>query len=397
MQFIPVSQVLEELKNTLHSQFPSIYVTGEVSNFMRASSGHYYFTLSDPQASLSVVLFRSSAIQLPILDKIKNGDKIFCAGGLTLYPKRGQLQMNAQYVHSCGTGVLKMRYDLLKKQLAAQGYFDLERKKSLPKIPQRVALITSPTGAAVHDFLNVYQARSFHMDVIIVGALVQGEKSAQSLRSALKKAMKLPGIDVIVFTRGGGSFEDLYSFNDEELIKEIYACPIPIVSAIGHQVDFTLCDYVCDVRAQTPTAAAQLLTLGSVEILETLRALQRRLQSQSQRILLHYQNVLFKARPIRMLGHIQNQAHRYHNRLESARAQMIKRMEIILTRWSHSLEKYAILLRSNDPHLIWQRGIVWVENSKGQALKTRENFIKDQYGPYTLRFVDGNAIVDKKD
>lgn len=396
MEFVPVSQVLNSLKEMLQTQFRMVYLMGEVSNLTKSSNGHYYFTLSDELGALSVVLFRTLSLSMPTLSSMKNGDKIFCAGNLTLYPKKGQLQLNAQYIHSSGMGVLKMRYEMLKKKLASQGYFDLERKKSLPKIPRKVVLITSPQGAAVHDFLNVYKNRCLQMDILIIPALMQGEKSSLSLQMALKKAQEIPNVDVIVFTRGGGSFEDLYSFNDEQLIEDIYHCPICVLSAIGHQVDFTLCDYVSDVRAQTPTMAAQMLTEYSCEILQKLAYLRSKLLSFSQNIQLYLKNILTKANPINMVIKLQQMSYQYNNKLQPLLHSLQHSINLTVQKYNLSLQKYEISLQNLDPKKIWQRGVAYVENSKGEVIRNCNEFNVDESPYYVLKFIDGSVYVQKK-
>tara|TARA_R110000868_G_scaffold201748_1_gene449261 strand:- start:4139 stop:5419 length:1281 start_codon:yes stop_codon:yes gene_type:complete len=271
-QALSVSSLVSSVKQSLEGEYSFVSVVGEVSNLSRSSAGHIYFTLSDKDSGLSAVLFKGDALRNTGTRTLKDGDKITCHGGLSVYTKRGTFQLVVRRFEAAGSGDLKEQYEKLKRELAGQGLFDPEAKKQIPHFPKRVAVITAEGGAALQDFLNVYRRRALSGEVVVIPAVVQGQASAQSLRNALAKAIKhglsssALAFDVIVLTRGGGSMEDLWSFNDEGLAWDIYNCPIPIISAVGHQVDYTICDYVSDLRCETPTAAAQILTQYQTEV-----------------------------------------------------------------------------------------------------------------------------------
>jgi exodeoxyribonuclease VII large subunit len=272
-----VSELLAHIKNTLEDNFNEVMVEGEISGISHAHSGHCYFNIMDQDASISCALFRQDLMRHPGFKNIKDGDKVLIYGPLTVYPKRGTFQILVKKIAPAGAGFLKMKFEALKKKLASEGYFDIERKKKIPLYPKKIALITAPGGAALHDFVNVYKRRGFNFQITIIPALVQGEKAPTSLMDALEKAKELSEIDVIVLTRGGGSPEDLWSFNDEKLIRKIAEMSVPVISAVGHEVDWTLCDYVSDLRCETPTAAAETLTQPQTELKEKIQSLNQRL------------------------------------------------------------------------------------------------------------------------
>lgn len=255
-----VSELVNAIKNLLEDDFQEVVVQGEVSNFSSSSAGHYYFTLSDEDACLSCAVFRQDALRNPLLKNLKDGDKITILGPISVYQKRGTFQLLGKRIFAAGEGQLKVQFEKLKEKLSKEGFFDLERKKKIPLYPKKIAIITAPQGAALQDFLNVIKRRSLWFDIIIIPALVQGDAAPRSLINALKNAQELNTFDLVVFARGGGSIEDLWAFNSEALVREIAECKIPVISAVGHQVDFSLCDFVADLRVETPTAAAELIS-----------------------------------------------------------------------------------------------------------------------------------------
>jgi len=261
-----ISELVVAVKNLVEGEFQEVLVQGEVSNLSIASSGHCYFTLSDDEASLSCVMFKNDLLRNPGARNIKNGDKIIVLGPVSVYQKKSYFQIIVKRIIPAGEGLLKIQFDRLKAKLAQEGLFDLDRKKKLPLFPKKIAVITSEQGAALQDFLNVLKRRTFWFEVVIIPALVQGQSAPQSLLKAFQTAQKIESVDLIVLTRGGGSIEDLWAFNDENLVRAISKSLIPVISAIGHQVDFTLCDFVADFRAETPTAAAETISQPQTEL-----------------------------------------------------------------------------------------------------------------------------------
>ncbi len=250
-----VSEITSSIKGILEHGFPFIAVSGEVSNLRRPYSGHLYFTLKDSHAQLKAVLFKNQARYLT--GPIKDGDQIICRGRVAVYEARGEYQIIVDSVDFAGAGALQMAFERLKKKLSTQGLFAESHKKPLPFLPAGIAVITSPQGAAVHDFLKIAAQRFPAVPIEIYPAPMQGEQAAGALISALQLIHRHSRCEVIVICRGGGSLEDLWPFNNEELARAVYEADIPVVSAIGHEIDFTILDFTADYRAPTPTAAAE--------------------------------------------------------------------------------------------------------------------------------------------
>ncbi len=271
-----VSELTREIKAVLEGRFPSLLVRGEVSNLKTPGSGHFYFTLKDADACLDAVLFRTEARRLKF--QVQNGLSLVARGRLSLYEPQGRYQLVCDSVEPLGAGALQIAFEQLKERLEREGFFAAERKRKLPFLPRRIAVVTSPGGAAVHDFLRVLHRRFPNLPVLIVPARVQGEGAAQEIARGIVRAGQQPRVDVVVIARGGGSIEDLWAFNEEVVARALRACPVPTVSAVGHEVDFTIADYCADVRAATPTAAAELLAREKTELVADLAQRRARLQ-----------------------------------------------------------------------------------------------------------------------
>lgn len=282
---LSVSELTTQIKRLLEKQVGSIWVTGEVTNLRAQSAGHIYFTLKDAASQLSCVLF--SRENVPHRDVLADGQKVLLQGDVTVYEARGQYQLIVRAVELQGVGALQIAFEKLKQKLAAEGLFAAERKRPLPKYPQRIGLVTSPTGAAIRDVLHVVQRRNPALQIILAPSRVQGEGAAAEIAGAirllnefhagvhasacqrevqrqnkLKLELQPDGLDLILVTRGGGSLEDLWAFNEEVVARAICESAIPVVSAVGHEIDFTISDFVADVRAATPSAAAEIITEG---------------------------------------------------------------------------------------------------------------------------------------
>jgi exodeoxyribonuclease VII large subunit len=252
-----VSDLTEDIRSLLESRFEFIWVEGELSNVTAPVSGHYYMVLKDDKAQIRGVMFRIQARYLKF--RPEDGMRVIAQGRIGVYPPRGEYQIILDYLEPMGVGALAMAFEQLKKKLAAEGLFSEELKKPLPFLPQRVAIITSPTGAAVRDFLKIVRKRFVNMEIVVVPVRVQGEGAASDIIKALEQVNRELNVDVIVLTRGGGSIEDLWAFNEESLAYAIRNSRIPVVSAVGHEVDVTIADLVSDLRAPTPSAAAEML------------------------------------------------------------------------------------------------------------------------------------------
>lgn len=270
-----VSELTEEIQDLLENRFDFVWVEGEISNFSAPVSGHYYMVLKDEKAQIRAVMFRLQARYLKFLPE--NGMKAIVQGRVGVYPPRGEYQIILDYLEPMGVGALALAFEQLKKKLAAQGIFDKEIKKPLPILPQRVAVITSPTGAAISDFLKVIRRRFANIEIIIIPVRVQGEGATEDMVEALDLVNRELKVDVIVLTRGGGSLEDLWAFNKEELALAIRRSRTPVVSAVGHEIDLTISDLAADFRAPTPSVAAELLVLEKESIINRLDEMRSRL------------------------------------------------------------------------------------------------------------------------
>ncbi|MCU7835921.1 MAG: exodeoxyribonuclease VII large subunit [gamma proteobacterium symbiont of Taylorina sp.] len=260
---LSVSEFVRNVKSVLESNFPSVWISGEISNLAMPRSGHWYFTLKDDRGQVRCAMFRQSNQRLRF--KPDEGNQVLVKAHVSLYEARGDFQLIIDSMEDVGAGALQRAYDELKLKLQTQGLFDQQHKKTLPEIPNRIGIITSATGAALHDILNVLKRRFPSLAIIIYPAQVQGKQASEQLIHALKYAQQQALCDVLIIGRGGGSIEDLWAFNNEQLAQIIFQCSIPIISAVGHEVDFTICDFVADVRAATPSAAAELVSPDQAE------------------------------------------------------------------------------------------------------------------------------------
>lgn len=298
---LSVSQLSSLIEGTLETAFQSVWVCGEISEVSRPHSGHVYFTLRDEAAQIRVVIWRSTASRLRF--KLEDGQQVICHGDLDVYPPRGTYQLVVRQVEPQGLGALQLAFKQLQERLAAEGLFDPFRKRPLPMFPRRVGFVTSPTGAAIRDFLQVAERRFRGVDVIVIPARVQGEGAALEIARGIELANRLrPPLDVLVVGRGGGSLEDLWSFNEEVVVRAIFASQIPVVSAVGHEIDVTLSDLVADVRALTPSEAAERVIPSADELRERLAVYRRRmvtmLRSQASALRRHVEQ-LARARVLR--------------------------------------------------------------------------------------------------
>ncbi len=274
---LSVSEVTSRVKETLEARFADVWVAGEISNLTRASSGHIYLSLKDESALLRAVVWRGAVPLLAI--EPSDGLEVVCHGRIEVYPPRGTYQLTIDRLHAVGTGALEARLRRLHAQLAGEGLFDPARKRPLPPFPRRVAVVTSPSGAAIADFLETFLGRWRGAELIVVPSRVQGAGAAEELASALDTAARLsPPVDVIALVRGGGSLEDLWAFNEEVLVRAVAACRVPVVSGVGHEIDVSLSDLAADVRALTPTDAAVRIAPDGRALVETLTTTLSRLR-----------------------------------------------------------------------------------------------------------------------
>ncbi len=251
-----VSEVTRDIKNLLEQSFPTLWVEGEISNYTLHSSGHRYFSLKDENAQIRCVLFRWEGKRLAF--EPEDGMKVYALGNLTLYEKSGQYQLSVIRLHPAGIGELELAFQQLKERLYNEGLFDEAHKKPIPEYPQAIGVVTSPTGAAIRDIINIIHRRDPSVKIVLNPVRVQGKGAAEEIAQAIKDFNEYKKVDLLIVGRGGGSFEDLWAFNEEIVARAIYSSKIPIISAVGHEVDFTIADFVADLRAPTPSAAAEL-------------------------------------------------------------------------------------------------------------------------------------------
>ena len=295
-KILTVSELTLEIKHHLEEGFGEIWVEGEISNFRSPSSGHYYFTLKDGKSQIRAVIFRFMGRYLKF--EPQDGLAVICRGKISVYEPRGEYQLILDYMEPKGIGALQLAFEQLKEKLEKEGLFDPARKKSLPLLPKRIGIVTSPTGAAIRDLLNVIGRRFPNVGILINPVKVQGKGSAQEIASAIYKLNTVPEIDVIIVTRGGGSLEDLWAFNEEIVARAIYNSSLPVISAVGHEIDFTIADFVADLRAPTPSAAGELVVKDKVELSRLVDSLSARLGNQIINLLETAKNqlVFFKKR-----------------------------------------------------------------------------------------------------
>ncbi len=353
-----VSRLNAEVRLTLELQFRQLWLCGEISNFVAASSGHWYFSLKDAAAQVKVAMFKQANRNAAFVPR--NGQQVLIRARISVYEPRGEYQLLVDFIEPAGDGLLRQQYEMLKAKLTAEGLLAPERKKPLPAQVRRIGVITSPTGAAVRDILTVLARRAPALEVIIYPALVQGAQAAQDLQAALSHAIRRNEVDVLIIGRGGGSLEDLYCFNDEALARQIAFCPLPIVSAVGHEIDFTIADFVADMRAATPSAAAELVSPDQQHQLSELLQLQQRLQrgirqqlGQQAQWFLQQQHKLQLLHPKRRLEQQQQRLDELQLRLQRAGALVLERKQ-----QQQQQLTLQLLRHQPDPTLLAQQSAV---------------------------------------
>ncbi len=344
-EVLSVTQLTREIREVLEGHIGSVWVEGEISNHRLQSSGHQYFTLKDAGAQISCVFFRGAAARCTA--RLQDGALVQVHGEISVYEPRGQYQMVVKQVQAKGKGSLQERFEALKRQLHAEGLFDEEAKRPIPRFPRVVALVTSPTGAAIQDMLNILTRRAPWVRVLVFPVRVQGQGAELEIVSALEVLgdaahFGLPVPDTIVVGRGGGSLEDLWCFNEEVLARAIAACPIPIISAVGHEIDFTIADFVADLRAPTPSAAAELLAPDRVELQRHFESIARTLKARVGTLLDHHQHVIeltakgpLRHAPDRLLQQAEQGADEYESRLRAAVRERLQAWADDLTHKQH--------------------------------------------------------------
>jgi exodeoxyribonuclease VII large subunit len=345
----PVRELVAAVRTQVERAFTDVYVEGEISNCRRADSGHLYFTLKDSSTQLKVVMWRTQARLLRF--RPENGLQIIARGRVTIYDERGDLQFQAEYLEPKGAGALQIAFEQLKAKLASGGLFDASRKKPIPALPRRIGVVTSPRGAAIQDILNILRRRHESVSVLIYPAQVQGEGAATEVSAGVRYFNRHGKVDVIVVARGGGSFEDLFAFNDEGLARTIAATRVPVISAVGHETDFTICDFVADLRAPTPSAAAELVIGSKLELAEKVVSLRRRLaQAMNYKLLLAH-NALSRLTQDAAFARMRDSIARRQQRVDDLVFRIAQSQSQVWKSWSRRLDDAEVRLRRHDPRV----------------------------------------------
>ncbi|XZE55377.1 exodeoxyribonuclease VII large subunit [Planctomycetaceae bacterium SH139] len=368
---LSVSQLTRQIKGTLEANFDSLWVAGEICDLARPRSGHIYFTLKDGQAQIRAIIWRSTAARLPF--QLADGQEIICQGNIDVYEARGSYQFIIRRAEPQGIGALQLAFQQLQQRLAAEGLFSPERKRQLPPFPRRIGFVTSPTGAAVRDFLEVAGRRWPGVEIIVIPAMVQGNGAARSICAGIIAANAItPSLDLVVVGRGGGSLEDLWCFNEEIVVRALAASTVPTVSAVGHEIDITLSDLAADVRALTPSAAAEMVIPDSQQVLALLEHMQKRLVRPVRNLLTLYRNRLdaLADRPVirRPLDRIHDSSRRLDELDQRSRAAMWATLERKQRQLSHSSATLAAL----SPLATLARGYS-ITFSKGSSTVLRDS------------------------
>jgi exodeoxyribonuclease VII large subunit len=407
------SQLVRLARDLLEDTFPLIWVEGEISNFSRPASGHLYFSLKDAQAQIRCAMFRNRAMLLRF--KPGDGTRVLARVRVSLYEARGEFQLIVEHLEEAGEGALLRAFEQLKARLAAEGLFDAAKKRPLPKLPRCIGVITSATGAAIRDVLSVLARRFPLAEVEVIPVPVQGKEAPPAIVAAMNAASKAQRHDVLLLTRGGGSLEDLWAFNDESVARAIRACAIPIVSAVGHEVDFTIADFAADLRAPTPSAAAEILVPDGDAILRALQreearldtAMHRRLQNAAQRLDYAWTRLRAQHPRARLQRggerlaqlHARLQAQHPLIRLAQRRERLVALQRRLSTAIEHRLDasrqhlaELARTLNAVSPLATLQRGYaILIDRDSGAVLRNVEQATQSKH--FLARLADGEVTL----
>lgn len=382
---LSVSELTGLIKQTLEQGFYGLKVSGEISNFRPSSTGHWFFTLKDASCSISAVMFKGSTWKVDFAPQ--EGDKVIVTGGLDVYGARGTYQLKCDSMEKAGFGQILAMLEMRKRQYAASGYFDEKNKKPIPKRPLRVGVVTSPTGAALQDILNILQRRAPSVDVLVLPATVQGESAAPSIANRIQQANNLLLCDVLIVGRGGGSIEDLLPFSEECVIKAIHESQIPIVSAVGHEIDWALSDFVADLRAPTPSAAAELVSQGYLDSRNQVANLRTQLLKSMESRLVLAESKLKRFDTKAMGMRIKNIINTKEYLLANATNNIVTAQNQLLKSYSGRAELAIRELQALSPLAILARGYAVVQNQQGRLVASKEQAVPGSL--LTLTFTDG--------
>jgi len=388
-----ISDITREIKGLLEGEFVSVWVEGEISNYLHHSSGHRYFTLKDAGAQLKAVIWKFSGQGLAF--EPKDGQRVRAFGDITLYEKGGYYQLRVVRLLPKGIGTLEEQFQKLKAKLAADGLFEEGRKRSIPQFPAAIGIVTSPTGAAIRDILNICRRRAPSVRLILRSTKVQGDGAAEDIAAAIREFNRFGQVDALIVGRGGGSLEDLWAFNEEIVARAIYESEIPIIAAVGHEIDFSIADFVADLRAATPSAAAELATFDSAALLQGVaatasrltRALGRAAELRRERLQRVVRSRVF-ARPATILEP-------FAQRLDEGTSAMRHAAEKLLLRHGGRYETLKHKLEALSPDNVLKRGYAVVRRKADQSIVKQAASLKSSDG-VEISFADGkrDATID---
>jgi exodeoxyribonuclease VII large subunit len=359
-----VKEINRLVRELLEQSFPSFWISGEISNFISASSGHWYFSLKDDEAQVRCTMFKNKNMAADWVPK--NGEKIEAKCFIGLYEARGEYQLNIELIRHAGAGLLSEAFNQLKEKLLKEGLFEPSRKKPIPQFPKSIGVITSPTGAAIEDILITLKRRSPHIPIVIYPSLVQGKEAPSAIVKAIETANIRMECDVLILARGGGSIEDLWAFNEEIVARAIVASKIPTITGVGHETDTTIADFVSDLRAPTPTGAAELVTSHSVELIKTIQTYKNQLNKMMVSVIRELMQKIdyLEKRLISPRQQIQRQKEQIHQYIQ----RINQNMKNILIQYRLNIDKLKLNLDHLSPHAVLSRGYSIITNIDGQIV-----------------------------
>lgn len=362
-----VSQITSLIKEILETSFRTITIEGEISNWRPSSSGHIYFTLKDNVSQIKAVIFRSAAYKLSFSPK--DGDKVRCSGNLTVYAAQGNYQIVVSKMEPAGTGNILQMLEERKQKLAAEGLFDSEKKRPLPLFPQTIGVVTSPTGAAIRDILNIAKRRNPKINIIVLPAIVQGDGAAQTIIRMIEIANFYKLCDILIVGRGGGSLEDLLPFSEENVVRAVSSSNIPVISAVGHEIDWALCDYAADFRAPTPSAAAEMAIPVLEDIKIELQDYKEDLYNNINRIVKNTRLLIKSFNPDSLEIKFRNIQQPLLNRFENAKINLFENIKNKIKDYRNIISNSKTILENASPQTILDRGYSMVTDKKGNVIR----------------------------
>ena len=372
---LTVAELTRAIRGTLETKFGAVWVQGEISNYKLHPSGHQYFTLKDQRAQIACVIFRNPAgAGAPLRQPLVDGTQVQVYGNVSVFEARGQYQLSVQILQPRGLGLLQAKFEALKRKLKAEGLFAAERKRALPKFPRRIGIVTSPSGAAIRDMLNVLKRRAPWLQILINPARVQGTGAAAEIAVAIRELANAnenwSPVDLIVVARGGGSIEDLWEFNEEIVARTIADVSVPIVSAIGHEIDFTICDFVADLRAPTPSTAAELIVPDIVDLRRRIDELAASLHKCLRNFVEHQQTRLRFLSERALARELVKRMRDSQQQLDLAKETLLRQIERLIENARQRFHRVEGILRVLGPDATLERGYSITTDERGKVIRT---------------------------